>query len=120
MVTVDDQLGDSLTGELPVYAPPDRWTQGTVCAVCQAKPDPTRALSGSEFLCTSGHAVRPTTLAAWHDSTVFGLDPNVTEVNVTLKFTGDSMFSHQTFVDALMVTITRTDNPGVLHSCQQR
>ena len=37
--TIDDQNGNSLTGELPSYAPSNRWSQGAQCSACFAQPD---------------------------------------------------------------------------------
>ena len=44
--TIDDNYGDSVTGDLPVYSPPDLWTPGG-CPLCLAQPDRTRALGQS-------------------------------------------------------------------------
>ena len=47
--TIDDQLGDSVTGELPAYFPRTIWTLGSECGGCYAKPDPARVFGHSEF-----------------------------------------------------------------------
>jgi hypothetical protein len=48
--TIDDQYGDSVTGALPTYFPPNLWVQGDQCSssTCPAQPDPELAFDQSE------------------------------------------------------------------------
>ncbi|KAJ7281950.1 hypothetical protein C8J57DRAFT_1056257 [Mycena rebaudengoi] len=70
--TIDDEVGDSVSGVKPTYEPLSYWNlQGTSCANCTAKPDASLAFSGT-----------------WHDSSSFpGQDP----VSCTLSFTGTAI-----------------------------
>lgn len=36
--TIDDELGDSVTGLLPTYLPDGSWTQGSNCSYCRVTP----------------------------------------------------------------------------------
>jgi hypothetical protein len=47
--TIDDELGDALTGAFPTYSPIGLWAQGLTCAPCLAKPDPMLAFQHSEY-----------------------------------------------------------------------
>jgi hypothetical protein len=47
--TIDDNYGDSVTGDLPIYLPRSSWKQGSQCSPCFAKPDRSRAFGQSEF-----------------------------------------------------------------------
>lgn len=44
--TIDDEFGDSVTGQKPVFLPnsPDVW-QGQDCMVCKVHPDKTKAFN---------------------------------------------------------------------------
>lgn len=68
-VTVDDQYGDPLTGQLPTYLPVNRWIQGATCVGCKAKPDVAQAFSHT-----------------WHDTTH---NPGVADQrSIQIKFNG--------------------------------
>ncbi|KAI5116467.1 hypothetical protein M0805_006727 [Coniferiporia weirii] len=73
--TIDDQLGDSVTGVLPIYEgpPADNWQQGATCKGCEAQPDPSLAFRGT-----------------WHDATWNPGDPG--EKVVTVGFTGSAVY----------------------------
>ena len=59
-ITVDDQFGDPVTGQMPVYLPNTAgvWSQGTSCSICLAKPDVSQAFEHT-----------------WHDTTQQPDDP---------------------------------------------
>ncbi|EJD35768.1 hypothetical protein AURDEDRAFT_130446 [Auricularia subglabra TFB-10046 SS5] len=65
-VTIDDTLGDNLSGEMPEYNGPywhSRSAVGTPCDACTAQPDPAFALNGTwhDQLTRSGE--EPTTIS---------------------------------------------------------
>ncbi|KAJ7139672.1 hypothetical protein C8R44DRAFT_727686 [Mycena epipterygia] len=81
-VTVDDTAGDSLTGALVTYTPPDAWNSQANCNnKCEVHPDITK-LDG------------PGT-GTWHDST-FSVDPGNPHPNVPLtasiSFNGSAVY----------------------------
>lgn len=39
-ITIDDELGDPLTGQKISYLPDGAWQQGNNCELCTAKPAP--------------------------------------------------------------------------------
>ena len=50
IVTVDDQTGDPLTGNKPIYTPSGSdggWDQGSTCSNCPVQPDPSKAFNGT-------------------------------------------------------------------------
>ena len=66
-VTVDDELGDSETGQLPTYSPQDIWDQGATCTGCTAKLNKSLTFDGT-----------------WHDTTYTpGGEPRTIEINFT-------------------------------------
>jgi len=84
--TIDDQLGDLVTGVLPSYNPASSWKEGTSCgSACAVHP--LRAFEGT-----------------WHDSSQF---PNEAPVSVSLNFTGTAIW-----VFCIVPPIT----PGVITS----
>jgi hypothetical protein len=79
---IDDETGDSVTGVLPVYSPPDAWvygpTCGTNCHVGDAQyvlVDTTNVYGGS-----------------WHETT-YG--PGRTPPSISLSFTGEHVKAWQ-------------------------
>ncbi|KAJ7097259.1 hypothetical protein B0H15DRAFT_35317 [Mycena belliarum] len=69
--TIDDALGDSQSGALPIYSPPSSFSPNSDCGSCKVHADPAQAFDGT-----------------WHDSSQFrGKAP----VSVTLSFTGTSI-----------------------------
>ena len=46
--TIDDQLGDSVTGMAPTYDPEILWVQGNECGPCFAKLDPEQVFDHSK------------------------------------------------------------------------
>lgn len=74
-VTVDDQLGDSNTGAIPIYDPPENWNEGPLCTICSARLDPSQTFEGT-----------------WHDRTfTLGEQPSV----ITYKFNGQSSLTSE-------------------------
>ena len=88
--TIDDQLGDSVTGERAVYLPNTIWTLGSECAGCFARPDPARTFDHSQFdsldMLASLYSAYS---SAWHDATIHSDEPRFTELNISMKFTGE-------------------------------
>lgn len=50
--TIDDQLGDKVTGLMPSYTPTDGWTQGNGCGSCFVTLDASQTVDNT-----------------WHDET---------------------------------------------------
>lgn len=73
-VYIDDQTGDSATGILPTYVPPNSWNQGAGCDFCATKPDPSQALGGT-----------------WHDAS-YSPGGNSQPFDSTLQFNGMFIF----------------------------
>ncbi|KAJ7320865.1 hypothetical protein DFH08DRAFT_789070 [Mycena albidolilacea] len=69
--TIDDTLGDSESGVLPVYEPANAFSFNSKCTTCTLDPDPASAFQGT-----------------WHDSSQF---PGGPAVNVTLSFEGTAI-----------------------------
>jgi len=72
--TIDDQLGDSLSGALPAYVPQNVWTRGDTCTTCFAQPDYQYAFQHT-----------------WHDATWEPLQP---ELTATVSFTGTAVYAY--------------------------
>lgn len=68
-ITVDDQKGDSKTGDAPSYAPSNIWNLGPQCTGCFVQPDPSKAFDNT-----------------WHDSTNA---PGDTPYTITYTFAGN-------------------------------
>ncbi|KAJ7648564.1 hypothetical protein DFH06DRAFT_570581 [Mycena polygramma] len=66
--TIDDTLGDSESGELPMYTPASGFSPNSDCAGCVLHPDPASAFKGT-----------------WHDGSQL---PGGPAVSVTLSFSG--------------------------------
>jgi hypothetical protein len=78
-VTVDDTLGDPITGQQFSYLPAGSWNVGQTCTACTARPDPSLLFAGT-----------------WHDGTFNPLpgsnaNPNQPIV-ATIPFNGPSPF----------------------------
>ncbi|KAI0717145.1 hypothetical protein C8Q76DRAFT_571098, partial [Earliella scabrosa] len=75
--TIDDEYGDSVTGERPRYDPPDRnWAQGQTCQPCTVHLDPSQVFNGT-----------------WHDATAQPAridDPNPR--TITMSFKGTAVY----------------------------
>lgn len=71
--TIDDQLGDPITGIRPTYSPPGNWTQGATCSVCYAQPDRSMVFDGT-----------------WHDSTYF-VESQIPRT-ITMTFNGSAIY----------------------------
>ncbi|KAF7349822.1 hypothetical protein MVEN_01282500 [Mycena venus] len=72
--TIDDVVGDEVSGALPIYTPsPNNWNAvvHNNCTVCAVKPDPTQAFNQT-----------------WHDVSV----PAGTTYSVILNFTGTAIY----------------------------
>ncbi|KAI0327694.1 hypothetical protein GY45DRAFT_1327351 [Cubamyces sp. BRFM 1775] len=90
--TIDDELGDSVTGLQPIYSPQADWNQGATCTTCHIGTgliDPTRVFGGT-----------------WHDSTTYPDDPPHT---VAATFTGTAVYVFNIVVNAVPDTATLTN-----------
>ncbi|KAI0358957.1 hypothetical protein OH77DRAFT_1396261 [Trametes cingulata] len=76
-VTIDDTLGDELTGQLISYTPQGAWKLGQSCTDCTAHPDASRAHKGS-----------------WHDGTFRNpqLSTLTPELTATVSFDGVAVY----------------------------
>ena len=71
-ITIDDQLGDGVTGQQVSYSPETgAWAQGATCTGCALKPDPDLTFDNT-----------------WHDSTYKGQSPG--PFSFSLFFNGKS------------------------------
>ena len=73
--TIDDNIGDSFTGAIPVYFPVDQWQLGETCAECRVN---TRIVDASR-----------TFDGTWHDSTYH---PGQPDSVITIFFTGVAVY----------------------------
>ena len=73
--TIDDERGDSLTGQKPLYTPEDQWHQGATCSVCLVNPS---TLDTSQIFDTT-----------WHDGTY---DLGGEDFTVQANFTGTAVY----------------------------
>lgn len=75
-VTIDDTLGDELTGKIPQHAPEGwipRSTSGAPCVLCTAQPDATHIYKGT-----------------WHDKSTFIQEP--TPSTISMSFNGTRIY----------------------------
>ncbi|KAI0713167.1 hypothetical protein C8T65DRAFT_645758 [Cerioporus squamosus] len=70
--TIDDELGDVVTGLQPLYSPDSVWNQGAQCTRCTIKPD-----------------VSQTFDSTWHDATY---SPGQADVEVRATFAGTAVY----------------------------
>ncbi|KAH9885395.1 hypothetical protein C8Q73DRAFT_622477, partial [Cubamyces lactineus] len=90
--TIDDELGDSVTGLQPIYSPQADWNQGATCTSCHIDTgliNPTRVFGGT-----------------WHDSTAYPDDPPHT---IATTFTGTAVYVFNIVVNAVPDTATLTN-----------
>lgn len=71
-IYIDDQYGDSATGEMPIYNPVTGWTQGATCTGCAFHPETELAFNGT-----------------WHDTT-----HHTNDVPRTVQFNFTGIFSY--------------------------
>ncbi|KIL56802.1 hypothetical protein M378DRAFT_133674 [Amanita muscaria Koide BX008] len=69
--TIDSNLGDPVTGFVPIYQPPQNFWVPQLCSECFIRPNPLDAFDGT-----------------WNSATYI---PGQENVNVTLRFTGTSV-----------------------------
>ncbi|KAF7320185.1 Protein kinase domain-containing protein [Mycena kentingensis (nom. inval.)] len=69
--TIDDTTGDSVTGNVPTYAPSDAW-EGSSCTSCAIQPAQALAHNGT-----------------WSAATY---NPTMGSMNITFKFTGTAIY----------------------------
>ncbi|CDO76610.1 hypothetical protein BN946_scf184868.g24 [Trametes cinnabarina] len=90
--TIDDQLGDSVTGELPTHAPDDKWAQGQICTGCAMHPgivDPGKTFQGT-----------------WLDSTYH---PGQPDRVITASFTGRAVYVFNLIANSFPYITTETN-----------
>ncbi|KAI8980570.1 hypothetical protein BD414DRAFT_549915 [Trametes punicea] len=87
--TIDDELGDSVTGLKPVYSPATSWHQGASCTTCNIRPglvNTARVFGGT-----------------WHDSTAY---PGDAPHTVSLTFEGTAVYVFNLVANAVPRTAT--------------
>ena len=71
--SIDDTLGDEVTGTIPTYTPGNVWN-GANCRGCSIRPDTGKAYRGT-----------------WHETT-YRYDGSTNDVSVEFSFTGSDAF----------------------------
>ncbi|OBZ79811.1 hypothetical protein A0H81_00318 [Grifola frondosa] len=74
-VTIDDTLGDALTGEQFTYFPSASWNIGQNCSGCTAHPNPSDIY-----------------LNSWHDGTANGVGDPGQILTASVSFTGSALY----------------------------
>ncbi|KAK7681913.1 hypothetical protein QCA50_014875 [Cerrena zonata] len=90
--TIDDTIGDLITGTRPVYIPPTGVWKDVTCVDCAINPDTTKAFRGS-----------------WNAATY---NPSIPEVSVQFSFTGIAVYVYFILANdqgASITTITQTN-----------
>ncbi|KAH9854312.1 hypothetical protein C2E23DRAFT_726322, partial [Lenzites betulinus] len=91
--TIDDQLGDSVTGKQPVYSPADGvWSQGTQCPRCNIKPGLVDVEQAFDH--------------TWHDALYRPGNPDVV---MTATFSGSAVYVFNLIGNAVHLTTTFTN-----------
>ncbi|KAI0714765.1 hypothetical protein C8Q76DRAFT_618603, partial [Earliella scabrosa] len=72
--TIDDEFGDSATGVLPSYLPPNGWSKGPGCEACTITP--------------AVHLEQPFA-STWHDTT---FHPGGEKRRIQARFTGSAVY----------------------------
>lgn len=88
-VTVDDELGDSETGQVPTYKPSGVWNQGATCTGCFVQLDKSLTFDGT-----------------WHDSTYA---PNDEPYTVEINFTGTAVYTFFALANFVQFATTLTN-----------
>lgn len=89
--TIDDEFGDSVTGDRPVYRPADQWHEHAQCPQC-----------GVTMAADASKAFQQT----WHDTSYEpnGLDPD--GVSIEMSFTGTAIYIYSLVANAIPPTRT--------------
>ncbi|KAI0829009.1 hypothetical protein BC628DRAFT_1189015 [Trametes gibbosa] len=90
--TIDDQLGDSVTGVQPVYAPEGGWALGSGCTTCNIHPG----------LVDLAQAFDST----WHDTTHH---PGGPEQVIMVEFSGSAVYVFSLIANVVSSTTTLTN-----------
>lgn len=90
--TVDDEKGDSLTGEQPSYGPDGAWAQGAECSTCNIN--------------TKLVDVNSVFDSTWHDSTHHPGDPDRV---ITITFNGTAVYVFHLIANVISGTTTFTN-----------
>ena len=91
--TIDDTLGDSITGAVPIYMPSSKWNQGNTCVGCHI----------NSTLVNTSHAFDST----WHDSTYYGTEDN--DIVIAFNFTGSAIYIYHILANTVPQTATLTN-----------
>lgn len=92
-ITIDDEYGDSVTGQKPqYYSPPgsNPWAQGSTCGRCHIQLDPTQVHNGT-----------------WHDATYYSTLSSDT-YTVILQFTGIAVYVYGVLANQVPDSDTET------------
>ncbi|KAI9060633.1 hypothetical protein FKP32DRAFT_1577745, partial [Trametes sanguinea] len=91
--TIDDQQGDSVTGQLPSKFPADKWANGQQCPSCGIRP---------------GSVVDPkqTFRRTWSDSTY---KPGQPDHVINVSFTGTAVYVYNLIVNTIPEITTMTN-----------
>jgi len=102
--TIDDKNGDSVTGNMPRYNPPDFWNEGNGCVPCAIHPDPSEAYNSTwHDTQISPNTTTPRTITMTFNGTaiyVYCIVPNLfngTAITTNITFTIDGQLSDRTF-----------------------
>ncbi|KAI0346982.1 hypothetical protein BDW22DRAFT_1425073 [Trametopsis cervina] len=87
-VTIDDQIGDEVTGAQITYTPAKTWNQGNGCSVCMAKVDASQAFNGT-----------------WHDASRF---PGDAPLVLSFNFTGTAVYLFNILQNATLTDVNVT------------
>ncbi|RPD66919.1 hypothetical protein L226DRAFT_498629 [Lentinus tigrinus ALCF2SS1-7] len=93
-VIIDDTFGDPITGALPIYAPPELWTQGTPCTFDASEcplvnPDPSEVQNGT-----------------WHDSVGKTDDAPLRTVDLTFEGNSINVYCIISEVDRVEISVS--------------
>ena len=88
--TIDDEEGDSVTGLMPQYFPPNGWNVGATCAGCLVHLDPSQTFDGT-----------------WHDTTYSPKD--LESPSITLRFNGTAVYVYNVLANTVPLTDTLTN-----------
>ena len=90
--TIDDELGDSVTGAKPTYLPGGTWKQGTACSICH--------------ISSVVNDLSQTFDRTWHDTThIVGLDEGK---SMQATFNGKAVYVFNLIANVVPFTLTVT------------
>ncbi|KAI0756224.1 hypothetical protein C8Q80DRAFT_16147 [Daedaleopsis nitida] len=87
--TIDDTMGDIVTGFHPIYKPPNNWVEGSSCTGCGAFKSVSKNLTNVKD-------------ATWHDATYRSPGVNATgPLDIVLDFTGTAVYVYHIVINAI-------------------